>query len=381
MRLLVLGDYSGLNLGHTALLLGILAELRRLEPRIMIVPSLRPEMLDRAIGRVESVRTLGVAPWHGSAKFLGPRMAREIDRADVVVVTDNQLHDNALFNPLANNLPALQWVQRRAKRRGVPVTYYNAGVGPLRTSLGRRMAGTVARGFDLVTVRDRPARSALRSLAPQIEAVITGDSGFSMPWVDFGVDLDEDRAGDAVGVNLSVVTLRALAASGFAESEIVTRIARAMSLIADATSARLLFIATHPRDHGLARALATHPASRDASAITVSTHAFLEEAPQLLPRLRLVISDRYHELVALAGAGVPILGLDCGEKVDVLFESLGLPELVMSGSLLLENPREQVTGLVASALDGRRIRDTVSGAARASRAGVERLLKVRRATA
>ena len=336
-RVLVLGDYSGRNVGHNALLVSILAELESLGESRCIVPTLRPSAIRRLLAnRFRRVEVVGVGPATLSAKFLGYPTIAQIKQADDILLTDNLFHDRALFNPLRNNLFALVVLLRLCRTLGKRVTYYNSGVGPIESRLGRRLVSRLSESVDTLIVRDDQSLRLLGSLAPRRSIVKGADSGFNMPWERFGAAPNGGARERRIGVNLSP-DIETWLANRFPETparQRLCKLAAALSETAGAQRTGLSFLLTYPGD----RALTNHVRRLVADGIDTETvdhcDCDFSEIAEQCGALKCVIGLRYHELVMYASAGVPVAGLDCGGKVRSLFEVLQCPENAIDTNLL-----------------------------------------------
>lgn len=308
LKIVMFGDFSGRNLGHDALLAALLDHVSALGASRITVPTLRPGALRGVLGERPGVDPLGVAPWHGALKFHGPRVTRAVDRADLVLLVDNQLHEKGLGNPLRGNLPALLALTARARRRGIPVVYLHGSLGPLEDRRARTLAAELARRMDLVLLRDMEALNGLAGLAPEVPAAVTADAGFALRPE---AARPPEAAGGAIAVNLTAAALE----SGFdawaaALSDLRTRLGR-----------ELRIVATHPADRAAADRLAQR-LGRGVTRLDPTSAPLSTCLRELTAGVGCAIGDRYHELVMFAALGIPVVGATSGDKVAGLLGSL-----------------------------------------------------------
>lgn len=346
MNLVMVGDFSGRNVGHNVLLRALLHQLGRLDPERIVVPTLRPGALSTVVRDIDRVGLLGVAPWHGALKFRSVALRRAVSRADLLVLVDNQLHEKGLGNPLSNSMGALLGLTGLAARRGTPRVYLHGSVGPLSRPRALRLATRLARSLDHVLLRDLAALRDFRTLAPEIPARVTADAAFDpAPGVPPPA-ADRAREPGAIAVNVGSHTL-----TGKRRGPTAPAWGATLRHLSDTLDRPLVLVVTHPRDLRPARALLRHvPAGR------VELHAppperFTETSGALLRRVACAVGDRYHELVMFAAAGVPIVGLSGGDKVESLFEMIERPDLVVASSGIAA--REDLVAGVAAAIRGR----------------------------
>jgi hypothetical protein len=116
-RILLLGDYSGNNAGHNALLISIITEFINIGRFEFVIPTLKPALLKKRLAFNGSLKLIDVAPWHLSLKFLGLPVLRAIRQADCILLTDNLFYDTNFFNLFKNNLIALRILTAYAKKK------------------------------------------------------------------------------------------------------------------------------------------------------------------------------------------------------------------------------------------------------------------------
>lgn len=340
-RLLVLGDYSGRNTGHNAHLLSAAHELRQaFDGCELLLPTLAPQSIAPLCAAFADIRPFGVAPWNGSLKFAGVPMQRALARAEALILADNMFYDNHLYNPMKNNLLALEWLTRAATKRGLPVVYYNAGVGPANHTTGRAIIRRLAARMDLTLLRDNESGALYETLTGRHAYRISADSGFNMPWQRLK-DSDaarqagaEGATGDLIAVNLSRHLQAWLA--GYSETErqaLQAGLARALTALAEQRGARLVFVVAHPGDRDAADSVSRHLAGDDFE-VWEEDGGLVYRIAAHIERFRALIGTRYHEIVLFASAHIPVLGLDCGEKLDGLFQTLQCPQNLLDSTAI-----------------------------------------------
>lgn len=345
MNLVILGDFTGRNVGHNVLLRALVHQLGRLEPERILVPTLRPRAVSGIVGDLGRVRLLGVAPWHGALKFRSLALRRAIAAADLLLLVDNQLHEKGLGNPLRNDMGAVLGLTRLAAAHGVPRVYLHGSVGPLVRPRARGIAARLARSLDLVLLRDLAALRDFETLGSDVPARVTADAAFApAPGVEPPGGAGPDPR--AIAVNVGTHTL-----DGATPGRTVAAWAATLRDVADRLERPLILVVTHPRDRRPADALLGRLLPDRAELHAPAPERFIETAPELLARCACAVGDRYHELVMFAAAGVPIVGLSGGDKVESLFEMIGRPDLVETSSALAA--RDTLATRVAEAIEGR----------------------------
>lgn len=358
-RLLLLGDYSGRNTGHNAHLLSVCHELQQgIGQCELLVPTLAPRPIRSLCQPFDNIKPFGVAPWHGSIKFFGPAMLAALKRSQALILADNMFYDNHLYHPLKNNLIALLWLVRAAKKHKVPVIYFNAGVGPARHERGRSIIRRLAPQMDLILLRDRESADLLIQLTGVRDGRISADSGFNMPWRALGPMTDKmteypaaNRGqSDLIGINLSRHLQHWLEHGNGSGS--LQHIAAAFTAAAARTNRRLIFIVAHPSDLDIARQV-TAGIKGCAFDIWQEDGFLVQRIARDIDRFACLLGTRYHEIVLFASAGVPVLGLDCGEKLDGLFDTMHCSEnLLATASLGNSNGVDFLNDAIEKALSG-----------------------------
>lgn len=317
--LLLLGDYSGRNTGHNAHLLSACNELRQTFGSCeILVPTLSPKFIQPLCSPFDDIKLFGVAPWHGSLKFFGPPMLSALKRSQALILADNMFYDNHLYHPLKNNLLALFWLVKAAKKHSIPVIYFNAGVGPARHNLGRSIIRQLAHKMDLILLRDSESADLLHQLTGITNRPIAADSGFNMPWQALGTG-SSDAEPDLVGVNLSHHLQRWQARKP--DECQLDNVANALQALAARSGKRLIFIVSHPTDLAITEEVASRIKNYPAE-IWQEDGLLVQQIATDIHRFAWVLGTRYHEIILFASAGVPVFGLDCGEKLDGLFATM-----------------------------------------------------------
>ncbi len=347
-KILILGDYSGNNAGHNALLVSIIHEIESLGGDFrFFVPTIRPRLLRRVVSIKDNIVIVGIAPWDLSVKFLSLRMFALVKEADCILFTDNLFYDSALFNPFKNNLFSLFILTRYARHHLKPLIYYNGGVGPLKTSLGRLMVKEIATAMDVILLRDSYSKRLLDTICREVNPVITADSGFNISEVSYMTCEEESTLINRldnkawIGVNLSyhVLKRRYLKLNlNYSVEEIIFRLSEILRFVACENDCGLILYITHPKDSYISDKIKTN-IKRDVDVVLVdqSKDAFKQAMPiSLKTRLTCFIGTRYHEMIMFSSIGVPIIGIDCGDKTRVLFEDVfDCPELLIELDKLL----------------------------------------------
>ena len=366
-NILILGDYSGNNTGHNALLLSIIHEIENLdESCCFFIPTLKPRLLQRAVSGKDNVVVFGIAPWNLSIKFLNYRIFKLVKKADCILFTDNLFYDSALFNPFKNNLFSLFILVGYAQRHSKPIVYYNGGVGPLKTGLGRLLVKKIASGMNIILLRDSYSKRLLYAVCGKVDCIVTADSGFNISDVSYLI-VDEQphfyknlKNNNAwIGINLSYHLLEKRylkSVLAYSVDEVICRIAKILEGVAYNSDCGLIFYITHPNDRDMAERISENIKGINMVLIDQAEHDLKDMISFLLRAdIRCFIGTRYHEMVMFSSMNIPIIGISCGDKNEALFTDIfSRPELLIElDALLAERGTELLKKIIDTAFNNR----------------------------
>jgi polysaccharide pyruvyl transferase WcaK-like protein len=366
-RILLLGDYSGNNAGHNALLISIITEFINIGRFEFVIPTLKPALLKKRLAFNGSLKLIDVAPWHLSLKFLGLPVLRAIRQADCILLTDNLFYDTNFFNLFKNNLIALRILTAYAKKKNIskPLIYYNGGIGPIHTGYGRKFIRSIASYMDLILLRDQGALKDFNGLLSNKRTRITADSGFNFPLktaqsnlhVGFKANKSATLTANTVGVCLSYHLLNWLEGinrNGLNKINIMHSIAQLLMRLCHENHIELVIFVTHPKDQQICNILVRGLRESVRLRVIDQNKHSLENIVAIGVNLNCVISDRYHELVMFASAYVPIIGVDYNGKVESLFSSLELGDFLFDAKKFLHRDGDKVLSRLINNLQARR---------------------------
>ncbi|MEP7081614.1 MAG: polysaccharide pyruvyl transferase CsaB [Chloroflexota bacterium] len=343
MRLVVSGYYGFGNAGDEAILSAMVADLRRLDPRLeLVVISGDPAETSRrhrvrAIGRglVEAIR--GLLRSDGLVSGGGGLLQDRTSTRSLVYYAGLMLLAVAL-------------------RR--PVYVYAQGIGPVEGRVARAVAGLALRLATYVSVRDQGSLDAARSLgAGDVE--VTADPA---------IGLGPPASRTARTRPTILVAVRPAPRWVQIEDAFVAALRRL------GESHGLVFVAMHPAQDG---PLATRLAARVGPYAIVADYADLEALMGHIGSAELVIGMRLHALILAATAGVPFVAVSYDPKVDAFAAAVRQPVAgSVNGSLdadalvrvvrsqLRANPDGYRASVAELALRARRPADAIVAAVR-----------------
>ena len=289
MRVVVSGYFGHGNTGDEALLAGMLASMRAVEPALeAVVISGDPAETQRT-HRVQSVPRMGpTAIW---------RALRDAD--GLISGGGGLLQDRTSARPVAY-YAGVMGLARLARR---PYVVHAQGLGPIRHRPNRALSAMALRGAAHVSLRDAESIALARELGVRraIElvpdpAIVLRPPGGSGGHVVVAVRSWADRLDHLLPIHEAVRSL--------------------------STDHEILALPMH------------EPMDREPSAIVtdgipgaavVPPETSLHERVALIGAASLVIGMRLHALVLAAGAGVPGVAISYDPKVDAFASRVGMP--------------------------------------------------------
>ena len=339
MKTVVLSNtYGTPNMGDVAILKQMLADLRQQMPQCSFtVLSWTPEHTKRHYG----VNAVMSGPIHGTWSTI-----EAIRRADLLIIGGGGiLQDLTSIGNVIFHLSRAFY----AYVVGTPVMYYSVGVGPLRSSIGRRLTGFLVDRGGLVTVRDRQSMRLLEELGVQRpRRLVMADPVVNL--VPSAVDQVHEilsKTGIANdGRPLVILSLRDWFHSRHNLLPIKTRInrpdrwpnggrsryldfimkvAKVANYCVGTLGARTVFVSMWPgRDDAVAADVIQHMQYKS-SAFVLDPHLSPEEVLGIIGQAQLVIAMRLHAAIFAATSLVPFVVLEYHpEKQRGFVEMLGI---------------------------------------------------------
>ena len=258
-----------------------------------------------------------------------PRVGREIARADAVVVAGGTifktLHPSSGRPPLSllRRTAALATLTRALRK---PLALVGVGAAPIQGRPARRLTRSIVRSADLLILRDEESATHLADAGAPTPIRVGADAAWTLvpdPAVKEApvgaggrAPVSFNGSGDEHGV---VVALSHLAGG----PDLAERLAAGLAPVVDSDVPVRLDPWQPDGDAELAAEVATrlhHPR------VTIAPPpADLEEARDGMAGARLVLAQRFHALVAAAGAGVPALAVAHEPKLEGLARRLEQP--------------------------------------------------------
>ena len=334
LRITIIGNFSGRNLGDAAILGGVLRDITETYPERglqFLVPTLNPGFVRTAYADYP-VQAVSLLPTNLSLKILGVPIVRSVLEADLVLVTDAILFDQKLYNPLFNYLHTLSWVLPWGARRGVPIVLYSVSLGPVTTPAGRKCLTRVLRASQKVIVRDRLSRTLARVLAPgSAPPILAADcalSAIAAPTVvveriasEHGV-LGSGRPVLGFNVNAYLDTYVRGASPGIGKRRFERIVASVLDRAVHELGVDVLLVTTQRMDWPIVRGVLRNVRERQRIKAIGTPPLSYPEIAGILGRVDVLIGMRTHSLVLASSMHTPVAGIIAYPKSRGYLESI-----------------------------------------------------------
>jgi polysaccharide pyruvyl transferase CsaB len=338
------------------------------------------QAFSRALGHLDPVASTsdpeGTEATHGVAAVERddiPRVGREIARADAVVVAGGTifktLHPSSGRAPLSllRRTAALARLTRALRK---PLALVGVGAAPMPGRAARRLTRSIVRSSDLLILRDEESATHLAEAGAPTPIRVGADAAWTLvpqPAVEqAAVGARTAPAGvNGSGDEARVVVALSHLAGG---PDLPERLAAGLApVVACGVPVRL-----DPWQPDGDAELAAEVATRlhDPRVTVAPPPADLDEAQDAMQGARLVLAQRFHALVAAAGAGVPALAVAHEPKLEGLARRLEQP------AVAADAPPATLADEVLRAVDGEPAAPAAIERERASAEEAFRLLRV-----
>lgn len=329
---MVLGSFSGNNAGDAAILMSLISDISEISPKTrFIVPTLRPSFITKNFS--PSVQPIDIKPWKLSLKLLGLPVLSHIKKADIILITDAICFDVHLWNPLDNNLFALAIISWVAKVLKKPVVFFNNGVGPLNTKIGKKIMRYVGSNADLIILRDEDSKKLLHSIGVRKDITVKADSALNL-WSSSDETIKKVLKENNIPQNKKFIGINVTkyADSWLKKGESSIGKKRYQEIIANVSDALvkkfnipILFIPTHPMDCPFTRDVYNLMKEKD-NAYIISRHYTPDKICGLLKLCEFIIGTRFHSTVLSSAMHTPFISIIYTPKNRSLMKQLGIEE-------------------------------------------------------
>ncbi|MBU2597926.1 MAG: polysaccharide pyruvyl transferase family protein [Actinobacteria bacterium] len=331
----LLGSSSGRNAGDAALLNSIMSDLKELDPDLRFeIPTINPSFITKSFSKYNA-KPISMLPWHFSIKMLGFPTFLSVARTDMIIIFDAILFDRALYNPLFNFLSTLYFLIPFAKRKGKKIVYYNVGVGPITTTIGKKMLKKISEMTDLITVRDSQSIQILKSLKiPESKIFLTADAALNNTPCTKGrtkkiLSLEKirrDRPFLGFNINAYVDTWVETGREPINIESFLRDIASVLDKVIEDLNVNVIFFATQHMDIPIISRVINLIRNKERVNLITNKRYSSQEIMGLLGEIELFIGMRLHSLILASAMHTPILGLVYQDKVRNYLRELNLEE-------------------------------------------------------
>ena len=332
----LLGSNSGNNVGDAAILSAILEVLSKELPGAeFIVPSTKPEFVNKFYGNKYNVKGISLMPWTGSLRFFGLPTLAALAKSDAALICDGIIFGKKLWNPGFNMLITLAPLVPFCKMFGTKLVCYSTGIGPFPEGKGAKIAQYLIQNCDLVMMRERDSEKLTKDIGVTKPVELTGDAAFINP-------VSEDAVAGDILAKLKVSTDKPFLGinvtsylDGWLEknNQLSDR-AGFVTLISDAVLGALketengfkpIIFSTHPMDLEACKELAQKLDTQ-----VISNGEYLSHDMQaVMRRCELFLGMRFHSCVLASAVYAPLVALIYAPKVRGYMRLLGCEDLAL----------------------------------------------------
>lgn len=329
----VLGNNSGRNAGDNAILGNLLDDFALVRKDIHFkIPTLNPTFIREHFGH-HNITPIGMLPWNLAAKNFGLPLYRAMTNTDMVLITDNILFDRKFHNPFVNNLKSIAMFSSACKKRGIPIVFYNASVGPIDHEVGKVALQKVLDASTLVMTRDGNTKDLIEKLelrSPEIR--VQADCALNtqlpseerMQEIIRKEDLFKGKNG-TIGLNVNAY-IDDWSQTGTLNREVFCQVlAETADKLIETYDVDILFTVTQIMDMKITMECYEKIKNKDAVRVVGNKDYTFQELAALLQRLEVHAGLRTHTLIFCASVNTPMLSINAYPK------SLGFMKTVGQG--------------------------------------------------
>ena len=317
----VLGSYSGRNAGDAAILGNLIHDISMQRPDIrFLIPTLNPKFINRSFGEY-NVKPMGLMPWNLSIKILGLPTLMSMINTDMVLITDNALFDRKFYNPLVNFLFTIGLFAPLCKKRGIPIVFYNASVGPIYTEAGKRALQKVLDASPLVILRDRESEELLQRLKLTYpEPILHADCAINTsppPPLRMKAIIRKERLftnpKGTISLNINAYIDNWIGAA-FTRKDFLTIIGNTVDHLIGKLDVDIVFLVTQVMDYKITEECFGFIKNNQRVRIVGNKQYTYHDIVGILHKAEMHIGLRTHSLIFAAAVGVPMISINSYPK-------------------------------------------------------------------
>lgn len=318
----VLGSYSGRNAGEVAILGNLLHDISNVRPDIrFLVPTINPRFIYRSFGQY-NIKAPGLMPWNGALKILGIPTFQSMVKTDMVLITDNMLFDRKFYNPLVNYLSTISLVAPFCKKRGVPIVFYNASIGPITSSIGAIALQKVLDACPLMILRDKQTKELLQRLNLRYpDIIINADSAINTtPPSDERLNEIIQKEGlfknakGTISFTINAYIDKWYSGGKFKRENFLKLIGGTIDYLINELDVNIMLTVTQVMDMKINQEIFKYVKHRDRIQIISNANYTYEDIAGLLQRVGIHVGLRTHSLIFSAAVNTPMISINSYPK-------------------------------------------------------------------
>ncbi len=321
----VCGSYGKGNAGDDAILNAVIREVAMLDPQARVCVMSRKPKYTRVKCRVRAIYPFN--PFKMFSAMLKSRVYLNGGGSLIQDSTSSRSLYFYLFTIIC------------AKLLGCRVMMYGCGIGPVRRSFNRKLAGAIINRFvETITLRDPNSLKELESMrVTRPKMTLAADPTLILsPAKDEVIHSAFFREGLEENGAYAAFAMR----SWHGIDEKIPEIARACDYVAEKYGLTPVLIPMeYDRDLPIARRIAE---AMGGKAIVIQNRYDVHTVIGILSRMKVTVAMRLHALVFGAGAGVPVIGIAYDHKVSGFMSYVGQELCTPYESCCFEKLRELI---------------------------------------
>lgn len=328
----VLGNNSGRNAGDNAILGNLLDDFALVRDDIFFqIPTLNARFIQRHFGH-HPIRPMGMMPWNFALKNFGWPLYRAMSNTEMVLITDNILFDRKFHNPFVNNLKSIALFSGACRKRGVPIVFYNASIGPIAHQAGSDALQKVLDCCPLVITRDGNTKKLLMDLGLRHpEIVIHADCALNtqipsearLQEIIAREDLFKGPKG-TIGLNVNAYIDDWSQSGSFSREDFCGIIAGAADALIEKLDVDVLFTVTQIMDMKITLECVGRMRRKERARVVGNKDYTYQELAGLLSKVGVHAGLRTHTLIFCAAVNTPMISINAYPKSAGFLETVGM---------------------------------------------------------
>ena len=296
-------------------------------------------------------------PWNLAIKILGLPTLLSMIKTDMVLITDNALFDRKYYNPLVNFLFTIGLIAPLCKKRGIPIVFYNASVGPIFTKAGKRALQKVLDASPLVILRDPESEELLQSLNLTYPdailkadcAINTSPSPVSRMDTIFAKERLFQNPKGTISFNINAYIDNWIGAA-FTRNDFLKIIGKTVDHLIEKLDVDIIFLVTQVMDYKITEECLQYIKNNHRVRIVGNKKYTYPDIVGIIAKAQLHIGLRTHSLIFSAAVNVPMISINSYPKNKGFMRSIKQDEWMIEFEDLSLN---RLTTLICDAWDKR----------------------------